>query len=96
MGLFNSTQPQPTLLHEPPATFHYVLNRPASDCDPYAVNIGPTKSDFSVVEKTQARKQKVKTKERSLISGREKALMRRWKNQDLSDHYRSQRSNYYR
>ena len=62
--------------------YHYVIDRPASETDPTAVNIGPTGVDFSMLPGT-------------LIPESEANLMKRWAAQDLSRFYVEQRSNRY-
>jgi hypothetical protein len=62
--------------------FHYVINRPASETNPNAVNIGPTAVDFSMLPGI-------------LVPESEAKLMKRWAAQDLSRFYAEQRSNRY-
>ena len=65
--------------HFPFMTLQFVIDRPASDCDPYAVCIGPTRVDFSELSPTQLA---------YLFQHEEQKHLSAWKAQDLAGYYR--------
>lgn len=56
----------------------FVTDRPASECDPHRIHIGPTSPDFSMIANPGP-------------SSKEKAMVKQWKEQDLADYYACQR-----
>ncbi len=56
--------------------YHYVIDRPTSETNPHAVNIGPTAVDFSMLPDT------------AKIPSSEKKMLDMWAKQDLLSYER--------